>query len=83
MGYCTFSSFFVLACDGFQSSRGWSFGCKGEERLTRDNSSGLLVVMPIGMRQDIDQIGLFKLLDGLWFDEVLGYVAFERVRNID
>lgn len=39
--------------------------------------------IPFGIREAVKQIGMLELLDASGFDEVLGYVTFERSVEID
>lgn len=55
----------------------------GEVCRHRDELGGLLVAIPVVIRQSIDKTGVLEHLDGTALHEVLGYVVFECSKDID
>lgn len=78
----TFFWFFLTACDGVSHSSGWAVGSDGEECRVPTKSGGLLVATSVVICQTIEKIGVLEFFHGSEFDVVLGYIAFERAREI-
>lgn len=79
----TFFSFIFTARDYVTCSSRWPFGSIGEECRIPTKWSGLLGTILAAICQAIELITVLELLPGSVFDEVLGYVAFERAGDID
>lgn len=61
----------------------WALGISGDACRARSKNGGVLVVIPVAKRQAFKYIGVFVLLCRSGFHEMLGYVSYRLVAEID